>query len=310
MTRFRTLNKQQLDDGMAWINSNLTQFRDENNAAYWYSRCLDKLGGLMSLHTRTTTGKKHWFRARLEKTFEPGSECVANSYLHPPSRITKPGRANIAGCPVLYVSDSLDDCLQEIGCISPGDTARVSLIEYNGVMELAQFLFPKNIHQLGVRTAALATQFFDPFSKTMSGYSALQKEMAFHLHWSICEEYLSKRHFFSSLVSWNLIYRHGGIDGIIYPSTHSLQTVNFALSAIASSKCKILRCFKVCISADGNIQIISVGIVSEQSTIEWQDPTEGNLNLSGHNIAWNHDKNYRKIIKTNTNGHSSPPPTL
>jgi hypothetical protein len=310
MSRIRALNINQLNEGLAWINKNLTQFCNADNADYWYSKCLDKLGGLMSLHVRSSTGQKHWFRARLEKTFEHGSECVTNSYLHPPSKITRPGRANIAGHPVLYVSDSLDDCLQEIGCVSPGDTSRVAVIGYNGNVELAQFLFPNYIDQLGNRPAVLASQFFNPFNKIMSGYSTQQQEWAFHLHRLICAQYLSNNHYFSSLVSWKLIYKNSGIDGIIYPSTYSLQTVNFALSSIISSQCKVLRCLMVRIADDGNTQIIGVGMVEEQSAVKWKDPTEENLDLSCYNIVLKHDKSYTKTRKKIGNIQAAPPPPV
>ena len=70
MSRIRSLSINEMNKGMNWIHQNLTEFATENNANYQYSRCLDKLGGLLSSHTRETTKRYHyWFRAREEQTF-------------------------------------------------------------------------------------------------------------------------------------------------------------------------------------------------------------------------------------------------
>ena len=246
MTKTRSLSTSEMDQGMEWIRANLTSFVSKENAEYWYSRCLERVGGLLSVHTRKTDERcHHWFRARAEESFSEGDHFRQECFLHPPSEYAVGGRANIPGVPVLYVSESLDDALLETGLLKSGKEARLVILEFNGKLNLDQFYFPKDLTNINRRVAERINDYFEPFSRLMNGYHEEAKERAFHLHRLISNTFLDESHFFSSLISYIRMYAHKASDGVIYPGVKSLQMLNWALTIDVSQKCTVYRGFKL-----------------------------------------------------------------
>lgn len=304
MSRIRSLSINEMNKGMNWIHQNLTEFATENNANYQYSRCLDKLGGLLSSHTRETTKRYHyWFRAREEQTFSKNEHIFQKSYLHPPAKLTGGGRANIPNVPVLYVSESLDEALLETGLLKSGKEVRVALLEYHGQLKLNQYYFPRDLSNINGRVAKQAKGFFDPFFKLMKNHHEGNKESAFHLHRLISNAFLDESHFFSSLVAYKNMYVYKNCDGIIYPGVKSLQMFNWALTTNISNQCKVHRAFKLKCNLNGENEILEVGLPCDEDKLDWQIPTELNLHVD---IDFKFDKNYtpykkpNKIVKRNS----------
>lgn len=297
MSRIRSLSANEMNQGMKWINDNLTQYVTDENADYWYSRCLDKLGGLLSSHTRETDIRSHyWFRARAEDTFSEGEELLQESFLHPPAEVVGGGRANIPGSPVLYVSECLDDTLLETNLLGSEKEVRVALLEFSGKLQLDQFFFPKEFSNINGRVAGKAKEFFKPFEELMKGRSCKDKERAFQLHKLISNAYLDESHYFSSLVSHMRMYVHKQSDGIIYPSVKSLQMFNWALTTDISLRCRVHRAFKLKCHSDKTNEILEVGTPSHGSRIDWSLPTEDNMSVDPE---FNFDSNYTPYKKPN-----------
>jgi len=293
-----------MNQGMKWINNNLTQFVTSQNAKYWYSRSLDKLGGLFSYHTRETNIRSHyWFRTRAEDTFSKGEELLQKSFLHPPVNLVGGGRANIPGSPVLYVSECMDDTLLETNLLGSDKEVRVALLEFSGKLQLDQFFFPKELSDINTRVASKTKEFFKPFDELMKGRSNLDRERAFHLHRLISNAYLDENHFFSSLVSHVRMYVHKQSDGIIYPSVKSLQMFNWALTTNISSQCKVHRAFKLKCHSDGTNEILEIGTPSSEKSLDWSLPTEENMSVEPE---FNFDPtytSYKKPNKAKANAH-------
>jgi len=285
--------------GMKWNNDILTQYVTTENAEYWYSRCLEKLGGLASYHTRETDVRSHyWFRTRAENTFSKGDELLQKSFLHPPANLTGGGRANIPGSPVLYVSECMNDTLLETNLLCSDEEVRVTLLEFSGKLQLDQFLFSKELSNINARVASKAKEFFKPFYESMHGRSDQDKERAFHLHRLMSNAYLDENHFFSSLLSHVRMYVHKQSDGIIYPSVKSLQMLNWALTTRISSQCRVHRAFKLKCHLDGTNEILEVGTPSGKDRLDWSLPTEENLNVEPE---FNFDPSYTPYKKPNKN---------
>lgn len=297
MSRIRNLSVEDMNKGMKWINDNLTQYVTVHNSEYWYSRCLDKIGGLLSLHTgETDIGTHYWFRARAEDTFSDGEERYQKNFLHPPSNIVKGGRANIPGSPVLYVSESIDDTLLETNLLFSGKEVRVALLKFSGRLKLDQFFYPEELSYVNSRVATKAKSFYEPFEEVMKGRDAEDKERAFHLHRLICNSYLGEFHYFSSLISHVRMYVHKQSDGVIFPSVKSLQMFNYALTKDVSIKCRVHRAFKLICHTDGKNEILEVGTPSNGNELEWNAPTEENMKVESE---FNFDPNYTPYKKPN-----------
>lgn len=303
MSRIRNLSVEDMNHGMKWINDNLNQYVTAHNAEYWYSRCLDKIGGLVSFHTRETDKRSYyWFRARAEDTFSDGEECCQKSFLHPPSNKVKGGRANIPEFPVLYVSDSVDDTLLETGLLSSGKEVRVALLKFSGRLKFDQFFIPADLSHINSRLAKQIKDFFKPFEELMKGRNAEDKERAFHLHRIICNSFLGECHYFSSLISYMQMYVHKQSDGVIYPSVKSLQMLNYALTIDISDKCNVHRAFKLICHKDGRNEILEVGIPSYGNKLDWHSPTEENMKVE---CEFSVDPNYTPYKKPNNSFHRS-----
>jgi len=302
LSKIRSLSIDEMNRGMNWIQQNLTKFVTKDNANYQYSRCLDKIGGLLSSHVVKTSKRSHyWFRAREEASFLEDTHILQKSYLHPPAEITPGGRANIPNVPVLYVSESLDEVLLETGLLKSGKEVRVAILKYNGKLNLNQYYFPRNFSSINANVAKQAHSFFEPFFELMKNHTKEDKERAFHLHKIISNAFLDENHFFSSLIAYKNIYVDKSCDGIIYPGVKSLQMLNWALSVDISNKCEVHKALKLKCNLTGENEILEVGVPCNENELDWQLPTELNLHLD---IDLKFDKNYtpyKKLNKTSYN---------